>query len=84
MKILMHVSPWYPVKKFFEALAIVVGMWALYMLILIFPLDFGAIQRPEINTIVKFALYIALIATGIGLIATCFAMFKAIFKICSE
>jgi hypothetical protein len=72
VKILMHLSPWYRLKKFFEAIAELIGIISLYILLVIFPMNFAPINGIDMNFLVRFALTIALIITSVLFPVTCF------------
>lgn len=70
LRLCMYAIPLYRIQKIFETGANLVAIVALYMLIVIFPFDFGDIGLYWANFWVRLALIIALIGTGIATIVS--------------
>jgi len=75
-KILMYLSPWYRLRMVFEGITELIGLFTMYMLLTIFPLNFTPINRIEINTLLQFAFTIVIIVLGIAFLITLFRIIK--------
>lgn len=75
LRICMHAVPFYRLQKVFETGANMVSIISLYMLIIIFPFNFGDIGLAWINLWVRVALIIALFGTGIATIVSFMRIF---------
>ena len=72
----MHLSPWYRLQMLFEGLFQIIGIFSLYMLLTVFPFDFGSINKIEINSLLRFGFNIAIVALFLALLVTCFQMLR--------
>jgi hypothetical protein len=70
VRMLMYLSPWYRLRLVFEGMSELIGLFSLYMLLTIFPFNFTPINRVEINSLLQFALMIALFGLGIAFLIT--------------
>ncbi|HCM81923.1 MAG: hypothetical protein UW22_C0077G0002 [Candidatus Gottesmanbacteria bacterium GW2011_GWB1_44_11c] len=76
VRMLMHLSPWYRLQMLFEGLFQIIGIFSLYMLLTVFPFDFGSINKIEINSLLRFGFNIAIVALFLALLVTCFQMLR--------
>ena len=76
VRMLMYISPWYRLKMVFEGLSQLIGIFSMYMLLTIFPLDFTPINRIEINALLQFAFTIGIIVLCIAFLVTCFRVLR--------
>jgi len=76
IRMLMYLSPWYRLRMVFEGLAHVVSLYSLLMLLRFFPFDFSPINRVDINSVLRFALTIALFGVGIAIMTSIFRVIR--------
>lgn len=76
VRMLMYISPWYRLKMVFEGLSQLIGIFSLYMLLTIFPLDFTAIGKIQINELLRFSFIIVIVVLGFSFLVTCFRLLR--------
>ena len=62
------ISPWPSLKHSFRMIHHVASLVGLYYFIAIFPIDFGLVNKPQLNELILFALHVAMLAVSVAII----------------
>jgi len=70
VRILIHLFPLDRLRLLLEGLSQIISLYALYMLLVIFPFDFTSVYRPEINSLAQVILIVTIGVLCIAILET--------------